>query len=83
MNISHPLGFNVYLCFFSHRFVKYLFFLIFHIQVIQHMQLCHRILPKDWGSEEASVLCESESNLSVCIVGLGGLGHKLSQVTRM
>lgn len=24
------------------------------------MQLCHRILPKDWNSEEASVLCESK-----------------------
>jgi hypothetical protein len=22
------------------------------------MQLCHRLLPRDWGSEEASVLCE-------------------------
>lgn len=27
-------------------------------QVIEHMQLCHRLLPRDWGSEEASVLCE-------------------------
>lgn len=31
-------------------------------EVIQHMQLCHRILPKDWGSEEASILCESTTS---------------------
>lgn len=28
------------------------------VEVVQHMQLCHRILPRDWQSEEASVLCE-------------------------
>ena len=26
--------------------------------VIEHMQLCHRLMPRDWGSEEASLLCE-------------------------
>ena len=27
-------------------------------EIIQHMQLCHRLMPKEWGSEEASLLCE-------------------------
>jgi hypothetical protein len=31
-------------------------------QVIEHMQLCHRLLPKDWASEEASVLCEKTTS---------------------
>jgi hypothetical protein len=31
-------------------------------QVIQHMQLCHRLLPRGWGSEEASRLCESTTS---------------------
>lgn len=26
------------------------------------MQLCHRLMPKDWASEEASLLCEQTTS---------------------
>lgn len=35
-------------------------------QVIEHMQLCHRILPRTWQSEESALLCEhTESRIQV------------------
>lgn len=28
------------------------------VEIVEHMQLCHRILPTQWKSEEAATLCE-------------------------